>query len=342
MVRSFSRLFLLVCLAFAAIAAPAQAGDKLAAESLFREARRLMEEKKYEQACEKFAASQAQDPAPGTLLNLGRCYEALGRTASAWLQYVEAATLAGTLGRAQQEKEARQQAQALEPKVSKLRIEPPPEPTEGLVVRRGGVAVAAGALGSEIAVDPGDYEIRAEAPGRKSWSGKVTVPPDGATASIAIPALEVGSGEAAAVPAAAPAAAPAGSADATGDIGVEPSSSSKTIGFILGGVGIVGVGVGVFLGLAASSQTSDAENDSSLCPNKVCTPDGRKEIDEAEQKALVSTIGFGVGIAALAVGTVLIVTAPSSESAQRPKRRGVAVVPAAGSHGGGLLVTGAF
>ncbi|MEZ4293500.1 MAG: hypothetical protein R3B70_00875 [Polyangiaceae bacterium] len=57
-----------------------------------------MGEKKYAEACPKFAESQKLDPSPGTQLNLARCYESLGKTASAFTEYKEAAVLAGQLG----------------------------------------------------------------------------------------------------------------------------------------------------------------------------------------------------------------------------------------------------
>ena len=71
------------------VVAPARAQaptstDKVAAEALFEEGRRLVAAGSFVDACPKFADSQRLDPSPGTLLNLASCYEKLGRSATAW------------------------------------------------------------------------------------------------------------------------------------------------------------------------------------------------------------------------------------------------------------------
>jgi hypothetical protein len=328
-------------IALSLLAAPAVAGDKALAETLFREGRRLMEEKNFQKACPKFAESHAQDPSPGTLLNLGKCYEALGKTASAWAEYTEAVTLARTLGRTTQETEARDRAAALEPKLSKLRVDPPPEPIEGLEVRRGGVLLGAGSLGVEAAVDPGKYVIEATAPGRAPWSTTVEIGAEADRKTVAIPGLETAAEaptEAPIAPAPAPVpttpgpATPSDGPDVTADSG---ASSKRTIGYVLGGVGLASLGVGTLFGMLAAKQAGDAEDDASLCPDKLCTKEGRKEIDSAETKALISTIGFGVGVAALAAGVTLVLTNPDSPSHAR-------LEPSIGPSGGFIGVSGVF
>src|SRR3954467_9213570 len=81
--------------------AHAQASQKATAEALFEEGRKLMAEGKAADACPKFADSEQLDASSSTLLNLASCYEKLGRTASAWATYREAASLASANGRAE-------------------------------------------------------------------------------------------------------------------------------------------------------------------------------------------------------------------------------------------------
>ncbi|MBL8743281.1 MAG: hypothetical protein JNK04_19355, partial [Myxococcales bacterium] len=76
----------------------AQPAAKPAAEALFESAKQRMEAGDYAGACAKFDASQSLDPAIGTLLHLGDCYERIGRTASAWAAFLEAASLAEAAG----------------------------------------------------------------------------------------------------------------------------------------------------------------------------------------------------------------------------------------------------
>lgn len=339
---SFLRtLTLAASLAAGVLLSPAaSAQDKALAESLFQAGKQLMNEGKFDQACPKFLESNKQDPSPGTLLNLGKCYEAQGKTSSAWAEYKNAASQARSMGRNEQEQAASERAAALEPKLSKLKIDAPAEAIPGLVVKRDGVSVGAGSLGLALPVDPGEHTIEASAPGYKTWTGKITLGKDADSKSLAIPALEKApeppAGEGAGVGQPGGPAGPGGGPDTGG------GSSRKTIGFVVAGVGVVSLGVGAIMGVMASGQASDAENDKTLCPNKVCTKAGRDEIDGAETKALISTIGFGVGIAAVGAGVVLILTAPSAKTASAAHAPVARVVPSVGPQGGGLSFVGAF
>lgn len=296
------------------VATPAFAGDKALAESLFEAGRALMSQGKIAEACPKFAESQRQDPSPGTLINLAKCHEALGKTASAWAEFKEASTLARSMGRDSQMQFADDAVRRLEPKLSKLVIEPPPTSVPGLVVTRDGVEIGSASFGTALAVDPGEHVIEAKAPGYESFSTKVTLRPDGDSQSVALPALT-----------ASPATAP-GPQAAQEPKAEEPKpepearGSNHTLAYVVGGVGIAGVGVGVVFGLLAKSQADAAEDDPALCPKKSCSPAGRSEIDAAETKALVSSIGFGVGAVGLGVGVYLLVSGSGDERAEHARR----------------------
>ena len=132
------------------------------AEALYRDANQLAEQGKYAEACPKFAASQKLDPGFGTAFNLARCLEALGKNASAWAAFHEAAGIAKTNGQADRETKATRAAAALEAKLERMTVvvkAPPP----GLVVRRGGVVIDAAAFGTALPVDPGKHLVEASA-----------------------------------------------------------------------------------------------------------------------------------------------------------------------------------
>lgn len=50
------------------------------------------------------------------------------------------------------------------------------------------------------------------------------------------------------------------------------------------------------------------------CPGDRCPPAEHDKLDSAKSLALVSTIGFGVGLAGVVAGTVFLLSGGSSES----------------------------
>src|SRR5580692_4091789 len=94
--RLAQRLFAALLLVTASAGAQ---GNSAIAESLFRDGKKLLERKRYDEACPKFAESARLDPSSGVELALGLCYEGQGKTASAWGAFVNAASLARRDGR---------------------------------------------------------------------------------------------------------------------------------------------------------------------------------------------------------------------------------------------------
>ncbi|UQA58666.1 tetratricopeptide repeat protein [Polyangium aurulentum] len=312
----------------APLSAHAQGSDKAGAESLFQEGKALLAAGKTAEACPKFAESQRLDPSVGTLLNLARCHEQLGRTASAWATYKEAATLARAVGQTERETAAKDFARKLEPRLSRLRIEAK-SPPAGLAIKRDGIAVGEASLGSAIAVDPGEHTVEATAPGYKTWSAKIVVGAEADTKSVTVPALEpdlaagAGTGGAPVV-----ATEP--------DAGAGGKSGMRTAAFVVGGAGVVALGVGAVFGGLAMSDAGELEE---RCPKGACSRDDQELMTSANTKATVSTIGFGVGAAALGTGVVLFLLSrsPSKESAQSAQ-----IVPSFGPNGGGASIVGTF
>lgn len=345
---SFRALILSLLLAMLGVLSPrvarAQQGDAALAESLFEAGRALMKKKQYAAACAKFKESQLQDPSPGTLINLGECSKAQGKTATAWAYYKSAAALAVNRGRTQQQQLATQRAAALAPDVSKVTFQKPAKVPAGLTVKLDDRSLGVASLGIPIAVDPGAHTVTLGAKGYKSASKKFSVGAKGGQVSVTLPTLEKAPEQAStSTKTTTPAAGTpptSGTTPPGGDQGTGHKSSTKMIGYVVGGAGIVLTGVGAVFGILASSQASNAKSDNTLCPNKLCTPAGRSAINSAKGKALVSTIGIGVGVAAIAAGAVLVLT---SHSAATPADSASArLVPAVGPHGGGVLMTGNF
>ncbi len=332
MVRSLSTASVVAVLLCAGGMARADASDAVAAEALFAEGRRLMAAGKLDEACPKLAESQRLDPAPGTLLNLGACYERAGKTASAWYAYTETETAAARAGQKDRAVFAKKQARLLEGKLSRITIAVAADASaDALEIRRGGSLVGQGSLGTPLPVDPGSYLIEATAPGRRKWSTRVQVDPGPSTVSVTIPKLE------AEVVAPAPAAAVERSGTGLSAV-AEPRPSDadrsrgqgqRMAGLTVGAVGLAAIGVGAYFGLKAGATYDEAK---SACGGTTVCADGRGLAlrDDAGQQAMVSTVAFVGGAALAAGGALLFLTAPKRA---RPNEVGIAVSP----HGSGAI-----
>lgn len=320
-------------LSASSIAGAQDMSAQASAEVLFTEGRQLMDQGRLAEACPKLGESQRLAPAVGTLLNLGICFEKNHQTASAWATFREAVSAARAGGQTDRERFASEHAAALEPQLSKLTIViPRASDVDGLEVRRDGLAVGRAAWGSPIPVDPGNHTIEVSAPLKSKWSTAVDVGAAAAMAVVTVPSL---------VPA--PAAAPAGPERATpttrADSPPEKSGiSQRTIGIIVGGVGIAGVAVGAITGLLAKSKNDEALTH---CDGaSTCDAQGIALTSDARTNAAISTVAFAVGGIALATGAVLYLTAPSKKSSSTAAR--LRVAPSVGPRGSGILLGGAW
>jgi hypothetical protein len=285
-------------------AAPALAGDEAAAEALFLEAKKLAAEGKLAEACPKFAESNRLDRGAGTLIHLADCYERNHQTASAWATFRDAASAAQGLGRADWEKLATSRAAALEPKLARLTIKVV-APAEGIAVTRDGSPTSPASWNVAIPVDVGNHVVVASAPGRKAFNASVTVRADGDRSELVVPKLESGAtGASGAV-----ATAPATGESASGSSG----SSQRTIGFVVGGIGIAGLAVGAVTGLIAVGKNNDSKM---ACANDgPCASSAAVDANSSARTfGTVSTIGFIAGGVGIVAGALLIFSAPSSSS----------------------------
>jgi hypothetical protein len=261
----------------------------------------------FEAACPKLEASQKLDPGVGTMLNLADCHEKSGKTASAWAQFREAISAAHKAGSLEREEIARSRAHELESKLSYLTIET--WKGQKVQVTRDGEPVDDAVLGSAIPVDPGSHVISAASLGKRSWSTTVQVGKSADHVSVAVPILpdEPASGASGAV---LPGEEPALPGSAGGSL-----STQRVLAIVAGGVGVVGLGIGVAFGLKATSKLDDAKSHCPSYPDN-CPPQSAQLNDSAKSSATISTIGFAVGIAGVAGGLVLWLTAPK-HSAER-------------------------
>ena len=282
-------------------------GGAAAAESLFQEARKLMDAKRYSEACPKLVASQKIAPAVGTLLNLADCYERAGQLASAWARFHEAIALAQRLGRPDREKTARERADKLEPRLIKLTIV---SVEKNVDVKLDGNVLDAAALGTAVPVDPGKHAIEATAKGKKAFTTTIDVSDRTRSPSVEIPALDADP------EASQPKSGSGAGSGSSGDTKVpdEQTGSGGTqriVSYVAMGLGGVGVVVGVIFGLRTSSIWTDAKTH---CTGLECDRTGVTLATDAKNAGTISTISFVAGGVLLAGGAVLFFTAPSGSA----------------------------
>jgi serine/threonine-protein kinase len=310
--------------------AQTSAGDKAMAEHLFDRGLALMRQGQFSEACTQLEQSEAIERGIGTMLYLAECYEKLGRTASAWAMFREAASAARAEGQAERAKTGSARADRLEPQLSKLTVHVVvANAPAGLAVLRNGELLPSGVWGVPVPVDPGEQHIEARAPGRIGWSVSVNLPANGATLSVDVPELALAqqpvaavvpvAGGAMEVGAPAPAAAPVG---ATSSAASAPERTwQKPLALIVGGVGIVGLGVGAYFSARAISKTNELDK---ACPegSAQCDPSHRTLQDEAHSAATAANVFVISGAVLLAGGVVLYLTSPSSEAMHVAVRAG--------------------
>ena len=286
------------------------AADKAAAETLFVNARKMMADGKYGDACKAFDESQHLDPGVGTLLNLGRCYEKLGRSASAWSTYREAASAARAARQPAREKNARIAAEALEKSLAMVTIQiASDELSPGLEVRRDGSVLPRALWGMAVAIDPGEHIFEALAPNRQSWRSRVTIEPAKAL-TLKVPSLEVDHAPpSAAAPGVSPTAVVAKKESSPEP--VKPSAqgmgAQRVAALLVGAAGLGALGAGGFYTYRANSLY-----DSVSCDGKFCDAQAVVVREDAFGKASMATAFTVGGLAAVAGGIVLWLTAPST------------------------------
>lgn len=276
------------------------------AEQLFRDGERLFKDGKVAEACDKFAASNKLEPAPGTLNNLALCHEKQGKTASAWLELNELAGVAARAGKRDREKAARDHAAHLEATLSRVRVHASDE-RQIKKLEIDGVPVDVAALAVAFPIDPGEHSVHCVDESGRDAQASVLVPAGAGTTTVEVTfGAESTHAVASVVAPAEPAREP-------------PSTTKRTAGLSLLAVGGAGVVTGGVLGLLANAHRNDKPN------------------DDAFAFASGADVAVVVGLATMAAGAWLCITAPKASPTA-----GWRVTPVFRQDGAGLQVGGVF
>jgi hypothetical protein len=297
-------------LLFATVTAPAAAAEpsegekKAAAQALFDEGRQLTLAGKFADACPKFVESKRLDPAAmGTTFYLADCFEHIGKLASAWTYYLEAADLARAGAQADREKAANDRADAIKPRLARLaiKVSPAVRAIPGLSITRDGVGVGEAQWGIGIPIDLGAHLITVIATDRRPAEVKIETTREGTLVEVPVPLPE---------PLAPP---PPTTLPPPEEIVAPPSPAPRIAGFVVGGAGIVGVALSAVFGAQAISKKNESNENGHCDSSDACDPTGRMLRSEGIKAATASTVSIVLGGLALGTGIVLLATAPRGE-----------------------------
>lgn len=186
----------------------------------------------------------------------------------------------------------------------------------------------------------GSHTITASSQG-KSLRWEVTLSPgrtdehrfDFAATQTAAPAaaVPVAAAPSSAPPASSPPPAPA----------AKSSGTLRTVGYVVAGVGVLGVGGGVLMGLQAKSQESETRDKCKDLPliGLSCGESTRADFDSAQQKARLANVFMIAGGVLAAGGVVMIIVGGPK---QREGTASLALSPVVGPRDAGLFARGSF
>jgi hypothetical protein len=273
------------------------------ARELFLEGREEVQRGDVEAGCRKLFESHELAPeAVGPMLNVADCDERAGRLATAWRRFRRAAELAPPDDHRRQF--AAKRAEALEPRVPRVRLELPADAPEGTRVTQDGVDLDEGALGATRMLDPGVYRFVVHAPGHHDRAFEVVL-----TASmvhrmglqLGPPTAEltrIGDPPPTTISFSTP---PAGPAD-------DGLSGRAMAGWVTGGVGAAGIVLGIVTGVLVAVHAGTYDDHCDDQGN--CDQEGLDAASAGKPLAIVSPVSFAIGGAAVAVAIPLLLSSP--------------------------------
>ncbi|HYO97250.1 MAG TPA: hypothetical protein VER33_22220 [Polyangiaceae bacterium] len=276
-------------------------GDKEAVRSLSNDAAADYQEGNYRRAQQKFQQAYRVARVPRLAVWLASTHEKLGQWVTAYELYREATTLQPNelwLGDLQQQaqKEADAESDRLLALIPKLTVQVDGANASEVSLTLDGSASQSALLGTARLVDPGPHEIVARRGTETVKEAFVVAERDHKLLTLRFAArLPIGRGAAQ--------LANASSADSTD--GASASAPYRTWGWVSAGVGGAGLTLGIVTGGLVAAKYGDLDD---RCPDRVCAPEERAEVDSYGTLRTVSSVSFIAGGVIAAAGVTLLLT----------------------------------
>ena len=258
------------------------AADRETARALMDQGDRAYQAKDFAAALKSYRAAHAIMGIPNTGIWVANAEETLGHLIEARAMALDVARMPKQPGERPQAQQARDDAEKLAerlaPRIPSIVVQVAGVAAGVAVnVKVDGTKLPAEAASAPRKVNPGRHEVSASAPGYLDAKAQVNVP----EATVKTVKLEM-------VPGPRP----------------KPAAGVSPLVFIGFGVGVIGAGVGTITGIMALSKASDAR---ALCNNNHCPIEAQAPIDASNRFAIISDVGFGLGLAGVGLGVVGLV-----------------------------------
>jgi hypothetical protein len=284
--------------------------DRVTSQQLFERGKSLLLQESFAEACSLLEESHRLSPGVGVLLHLGVCFEKMGKTASAWAAFQEAADRAKIEKDFEREDLATSRAAELRANLPYLRLRlhraGSPRSLEITEVANGtrilldGHPLSKVTLGVDLPTDPGEHTILVRTPDMVEVERHFTLS-EGMRAELDLQLVPVAGTDL--MKAGTTFARPkpvTRETDTSGKSVAQGSRpGSRALLWSSVGVGAAGFMVGVASGLVAYTKMRDAR---ALCEGysqRNCPPDSTRLQSQAEGPANVATASIAIGAAAL-------------------------------------------
>jgi hypothetical protein len=280
--------------------------EQAVALTRFNKGRDLFIAGNYASALIEFRAATELVESPNTRLYIARCEKELGHLSRAFVEYQRASTEAADRAAsdpryASTRDAAKQESATIEPMLGHVTVNGASLPKD-VVITVAGSQMSAAALGVSAPVDPGSVIVTAKAKGYKSFQKNLEVT-SGAELTVDLQ-LERDPDAVVATSSTDPTT---DTSDATTDTGPTPSvhrvgGGVRVAGFVVGGLGVVGVVMFGTFAAMAQSKFSQVQN---ACGNR-CDSSYNGQIDDGKRNQLIANVSLGLGIGLLIGGGIMI------------------------------------